>query len=61
MTVVAQQGGYLNRKGDGPPGFECLWKGYAILNFKVDAIQLYLAAKTKPRRLMRRRKFVGHA
>ena len=22
-------GGYLDRKCDGPPGFECVWKGYA--------------------------------
>jgi len=29
MIVIAQLGGYLNRKCDGPPGFESLWKGYA--------------------------------
>jgi len=28
VIIIAQRGGYLNRKCDGPPGFECLWKGY---------------------------------
>ncbi|MBI4623804.1 MAG: hypothetical protein HY736_11395 [Verrucomicrobia bacterium] len=28
MTSIAQLGGYLKRKCDGPPGFECLWRGY---------------------------------
>jgi len=29
MIAIAQLGGYLNRKCDGPPGFESLWRGYA--------------------------------
>jgi hypothetical protein len=61
MTVIAQPGGYLKRKCDGPPGFECLWKGYAILNIIVKMIQLYNAARAKPREVMRRRKSVGQA
>ena len=38
MIVIAQLGGYLNRKGDGPPGFECLWKGYVLFDAKVQII-----------------------
>jgi hypothetical protein len=25
---VAQQGGYLGRKRDGPPGWKTLWRGW---------------------------------
>jgi hypothetical protein len=27
-TAVAQRGGYLGRKGDGPPGWKTLWRGW---------------------------------
>lgn len=29
MIIIAQLGGYLNRRCDGPPGFESMWKGYS--------------------------------
>ena len=29
IIIIAKQGGYLNRKSDGNPGYEVLWKGYA--------------------------------
>ena len=41
MIVIAQLGGYLNRKCDGPPGFECLWRGYVLFDAKVQIIQLH--------------------
>ncbi|REK30598.1 MAG: IS4 family transposase, partial [Planctomycetota bacterium] len=31
LLVVAQLGGYLNRKNDGPPGNTVLWRGLARL------------------------------
>ena len=27
ILLVASYGGYLNRKGDGPPGSEAMWTG----------------------------------
>ena len=59
MIVIAQLGGYLNRRCDGPPGFECLWKGYILFDAKVQIIQQFQAAAAKPRRPLRRRKFKG--
>lgn len=41
MIVIAQLGGYLNRKCDGPPGFECLWRGYVLFDAKVQIMQLH--------------------
>lgn len=38
MILIAQPGGYLHRQSDGPPGFECLWKGYILF----DAIRAYI-------------------
>ena len=61
MIVIAQLGGYLHRKCDGPPGFECLWKGYVIFDAMVRITQLRHAAASKRRRPMRRRTFVGQA
>jgi len=29
IVIIAKLGGYLNRKCDGPPGFQSLWKGFA--------------------------------
>ena len=29
MIIIAKLGGYLNRKCDGVPGFESMWRGYA--------------------------------
>jgi hypothetical protein len=40
MIAIAQLGGYLNRKCDGPPGFESLWRGYARFHDMVFIIKL---------------------
>ena len=65
MILIAQLGGYLHRKSDGPPGFECLWKGYVLFDAKVQLmaqiIQLRQASDSKTRKPMRRRRYVGHA
>jgi hypothetical protein len=47
MIVIAQLGGYLNRKCDAPPGFECLWNGYIIFDAKVQIIQMLHASVAK--------------
>ncbi len=61
MMIISKLGGYLHRRCDPPPGFECLWNGYAILNTMVKIIQLYHASNAKPRRHMRYTKSVGQA
>ena len=61
MIVIAQLSGYLHRAGDSPPGFECLWKGYAILRSMMKILQLRNASESPPRRPIRRTKSVGHA
>ena len=43
MKLIAGLGGYLNRKCDGPPGFECLWKGYACFQNMVTIIRLWIS------------------
>ena len=40
IVLIARLGGYLNRKCDGPPGFQSLWRGYA--RFKDMAYTLSL-------------------
>jgi hypothetical protein len=49
MIVIAKLGGYLNRKCDGPAGFECLWKGYARFHDMVRIIKLRNAAPARIR------------
>ncbi len=44
VTRIAQLGGYLDRKCDGPPGFECLWRGYIKFEAMVYTIRLQRAA-----------------
>jgi hypothetical protein len=61
MIAIAQLGGFLNRPCDGPPGFECLWKGYSCFDAMVRIMHLRQSSAAKPRRPMRRRKSVGHA
>ena len=61
MIVLAQLGGYLHRPCDGPPGFECLWKGYVSFAAMVRIMHLRQTSASKPRRPMRRRKSVGQA
>ena len=47
MILIAQLGGFLNRKCDGVPGFESLWKGYARFYDMVEIVTLQRAAKSK--------------
>ena len=49
MIVIAQLGGYLNRKCDGHPGFESLWRGYARFHDMVRIINLRNASNAKRR------------
>jgi len=49
MIAIAQLGGYLNRKCDGPPEFESLWRGYARFHDMVLIIELRNAADAKHR------------
>ena len=44
VNQIAQLGGYLQRKCDGPPGFECLWRGYIKFEAMVYTIRLQRAA-----------------
>lgn len=37
---IAQQGGYLNRKNDPPPGWKCLWHGWNVLQSLVNGFRL---------------------
>ena len=51
LILIAQLGGYLNRKckGDGPPGFEVFWKGYSRFSDMVEIIRLQRSAKPRKR------------
>ena len=40
IVVIAKLGGYLNRKCDGNPGYESLWKGYAQFRAMVQIVGL---------------------
>lgn len=44
MTRIVQLGGYLKRKCDGPPGFECLSLGDIKFKAMVYGIRLQRAA-----------------
>jgi hypothetical protein len=46
---IARLGGYLNRKCDGPAGFECLWRGYIKFEAMVYITRLRRAAAAKSR------------
>lgn len=45
MIIIAQLGGYLNRKCDGSAGFESTWRGYARFYDMVEIVRLERAAK----------------
>lgn len=47
--IIAQLGGYLNRKCDGVPGFETLWKGYTRFSDMVEIIRRQRAAQSRKR------------
>ena len=49
IILIAQLGGYLNRKRDRAPGFETLWKGYARFSDMVEIIKLERADTSKKR------------
>ena len=40
---VAKLGGYLGRRGDGPPGWQTLWRGYQRLADMLLGIELLSA------------------
>ena len=61
MIVIAKLGGYLHRHGDAPPGFDCVGKGYSVLNIMAKMMQLYHASGSKSHPPMRRSKIVGQA
>jgi Transposase DNA-binding/Transposase DDE domain len=39
-TEVARMGGYLARRGDGPPGWKTIWKGWLHLQALLEGVQL---------------------
>jgi hypothetical protein len=43
---VARLGGYLGRKGDGPPGWQTLWRGYRRLQDMVEGVRRLRPAGT---------------
>ena len=38
--TIARYGGYLGRKGDGPPGWKTLWKGWFYIQALLEGVQL---------------------
>ena len=61
MILIAKLGGYLNRKCDGPLGFESLWRGYARFYDMVHIYILKEAAESKRGASTRRDRFLGQA
>jgi hypothetical protein len=51
VVVIAQLGGYLNRKCDQRlgPGFESMWKGYARFHAMVAILTLQKASQSQRR------------
>ena len=49
IIVIAQLGGYLNRKCDVHPGFECMWKGYTRFYDMVAILTLQKASESTHR------------
>ena len=45
---VARLGGYLGRKGDGPPGWKTLWRGYQRLQDMVEGVRRLMPARPPP-------------
>lgn len=46
---VAQLGGHLGRRGDGPPGWKTLWRGWQYLSDLATGARLHAAALANPR------------
>ncbi len=38
--TIARQGGYLGRRGDGPPGWKTLWKGWFYIQVLLEGVHL---------------------
>ena len=38
--TIARFGGYLGRKGDGPPGWKTLWRGWLYIQALLEGVQL---------------------
>ena len=38
--TIASFGGYLNRKGDGPPGWQTLWQGWMYIQTVLEGVRL---------------------
>jgi Transposase Tn5 dimerisation domain len=38
--TIASFGGYLNRKSDGPPGWQTLWKGWLYVQTVLQGVRL---------------------
>jgi len=49
MIIIAQLGGYLDRKAHGPAGFESMWKGYTRFSDMVKIIVLSGGIKARRR------------
>ena len=47
MIMIAKLGGYLDRKCDGVPGFERMWRGYACFCDMVEIIMLARANQSE--------------
>lgn len=45
---VAQLGGHQGRRGDGPPGWKTIWRGWQYLQDLVTGVRLYATAQTLP-------------
>lgn len=46
--TIARFGGYLGRKGDGPPGWKTLWKGWFYVQAVLDGVQLAARLPLEP-------------
>ena len=44
--LVAKMGGFLNRKSDGDPGWQTLWKGQLQLFWMVEGAKAMVEVKT---------------
>ncbi|MXW47331.1 MAG: hypothetical protein F4239_06085 [Gammaproteobacteria bacterium] len=42
VCTMAVIGGYLNRRGDPPPGYKIIWEGYTRLSISAQAYELLL-------------------
>ena len=46
VNWIARLGGYLNRKGDGPPGAQVLWRGLRRLEDITEAYRIFRNQET---------------